>query len=61
MDSYIALSMHNYLTFYKGNQEEKTKFCEEECLIYAGDLYVDLKNIIVASGTVFREILVWDL
>jgi len=52
--------MHNYVTFYQGNKEEKTKFCEEECLIYAGDLFVDQQNIIVASGTVFREILVWD-
>ena len=39
-DSYIALSMHNYVTFYQGNKEQKTKFCEEECLIYAGDLFV---------------------
>lgn len=37
------------------------QFCEEECILYAGDLKTfDGKEVVVA-GTVFRSILVWEV
>ena len=35
-------------------------FCPEECILYAGDILVREGQTIIASGTVFRSILIWD-
>ena len=38
------------------------KFCEEECILYAGDImYLGADSYNIASGTVFRSILVWAI
>jgi hypothetical protein len=50
------LFAHNYVEAFdtKGGFLSR-QFCQEECILYAGDLKGDL----VASGTVFRSILIW--
>ncbi|CDW88527.1 wd40 repeat domain-containing protein [Stylonychia lemnae] len=34
------------------------RFCEEECILYSADL--NLQNNLIAGGTVFRSILIWE-
>ena len=41
------------------DQKVEKVFCkEEECLLYSGD--IDIARSLVAAGTVFRLLLVWD-
>ena len=41
------------------NQKTERIFCkEEECLLYSGD--IDIDRSLVAAGTVFRLLLVWN-
>ena len=50
------LFAHNYVeSFDAKGALLKRSFCQEECILYAGDIKGDL----VASGTVFRSILLW--
>ena len=54
------LFAHNFVEMFAlGTQESKRVFCkEEECLLYSGD--IDVRRGLVAAGTVFRVLLVWN-
>ena len=59
LDSGLAvLSAHNFVTIFS-QQEQKNYFCEEECILYAGDLRMKDGCLQVLSGTVFREVILW--
>lgn len=60
------LFAHNFVeTFKIGQQTSETVqilsvVCEEEqCILYSGD--VDFERKLVAAGTVFRVLILWDL
>ena len=63
----VCLFAHNFVEIYKYDSEKADfemtdrKFCSEECILYAGDISKQTGTYIVASGTVFRSILIWDL
>lgn len=53
-----CLYAHNWVQKFTNDGKETLKqFCEEECILYAGDI---ISNT-VAAGTVFRSILVWQI
>lgn len=60
-DNIVTLTMHNILIVYNSCLEEKCRYiCEENCLLYSGFICHDfLGELIVFSGTVFSEVLVW--
>jgi hypothetical protein len=54
----LLLFAHNYIeTFDSEGKLISRQFCEEECILYAGDI----KGEMVASGTVFQAILIWKI
>ncbi|XP_012270919.1 WD repeat-containing protein 6 isoform X2 [Orussus abietinus] len=59
----VILFAHNYVCIHNVNTgEQKHISCKEKCILYGGSIFDDyLKNLIIFSGTVFQEILVWQL
>lgn len=53
--------MHNALIVFNSNLEAKCRYiCEENCLLYSGFIsYDNFDQLIVFSGTVFSEVLLW--
>lgn len=57
-DCISCLLAHNFVEQFKADGSLLSRsFCEEECILYAGDL----RDKSVVSGTVFRSILIWEL
>ena len=58
----LCLFAHNYVEKFNITATEKMvyrKFCPEECILYAGDILQTNETTLIASGTVFRSILIW--
>lgn len=57
----VALTMHNVLIVYSDCLEEKNRcVCEENCILYSGFACYDVfGHLVVFSGTVFSETLIW--
>lgn len=56
-DGFMMLCSHNYVEHWNGGSLTKRVLCSEEnCILYSGDIRGDL----IAAGTVFRSLLVWD-
>lgn len=55
--------MQNKVQIWDMNLNLKSVFeCRERCILYSAHLcYENYKNLIVLSGTVFNEILIWRL
>ncbi|XP_078050638.1 tRNA (34-2'-O)-methyltransferase regulator WDR6-like isoform X2 [Augochlora pura] len=62
-DYLVILSAHNSLYIYDtSNNCYQEKWCKEKCILYAGFIFVKSnKDLVVFSGTVFQEILIWEL
>lgn len=61
-DENIAImSMHNIITLWtKEMKLVKKVICEEKCILYSAHLVNDTwSNLIVLSGTVFSQVLIW--
>ncbi|KAF2897199.1 hypothetical protein ILUMI_08973 [Ignelater luminosus] len=61
-DENIAIiSMHNIITLWtKEMKLVKRAVCEEKCILYSSHLVNDTwSNLIVLSGTVFSQVLIW--
>lgn len=54
----ILLQAHNFIEVFSEGQVAR-HFCEEECILYSGNLLTHENKIMVLSGTVFREVLLW--
>lgn len=60
--NYIALvSMHNNVTIFTESLVKIENFiCSERCILYSAFVCCDnMENIIILSGTVFSEVLIW--
>jgi len=57
-EDFLAINSHNFIEEWNlsTNQMIVRTFCEDECILYASDFRDDL----VAAGTVFRQILLWE-
>ncbi|XP_012532224.1 WD repeat-containing protein 6 isoform X2 [Monomorium pharaonis] len=57
------LFAHNYISIYDiSNKTFQTIRCEETCILYGGSLSgTCLENLVIFSGTVFQEILIWKM
>jgi hypothetical protein len=53
--------VNNFIEIYINNNLTKTIFCPEKCIIYSMEIYETNDTIIIASGTVFRKIVLWTL
>lgn len=66
---FTCLYAHNWVEKFKASEGSQEKcefvlrqFCEEECILYAGDIKaVDEQRQVVVAGTVFRSILIWEV
>lgn len=60
-ENIAAVLMHNKLQIWDHCLEiEKEYICEEKCILYSAYIYGEsLSNLIIFSGTVFCEILIW--
>ncbi|XP_014467979.1 PREDICTED: WD repeat-containing protein 6 isoform X2 [Dinoponera quadriceps] len=57
------LFAHNYISLYdiSGNSCQII-YCKENCILYGGSISGTLKeNLVIFSGTVFQEILIWKV
>ena len=56
----IMLFAHNFVEKFalKSSKVDRIFCKEEECLLYSGD--IDVKRGLIAAGTVFRMLLVWN-
>ena len=61
----VNLYAHNYIEVFSLSPSTSNliarKFCEEQCILYAGDVRKQNGKFLVVSGTVFRSILVWEV
>ena len=60
----VTVSAHNYVEVWDFNESEgptltKRQFCTEECILYSADYNEETQ--LVAAGTVFRTVLIWNL
>nr|XP_033338866.1 WD repeat-containing protein 6 isoform X1 [Megalopta genalis]XP_033338867.1 WD repeat-containing protein 6 isoform X1 [Megalopta genalis] len=62
-DYLVILSAHNSVYIYNtSNKHYQEQWCKEKCILYAGFIFVkNNKDLVVFSGTVFQEILIWEL
>ncbi|XP_076278932.1 trafficking protein particle complex subunit 31 isoform X5 [Lasioglossum baleicum] len=62
-DYLVNLSAHNSVCVYNtSNNHCQEKWCEEKCILYTGSIFVKSnKDLVVFGGTVFQEILIWEL
>lgn len=56
-----TVSMHNVLTVWSANLQKLNEFfCEEKCILYSSLIcHENWQDLIVLSGTVFSEVLIW--
>ncbi|XP_051172215.1 WD repeat-containing protein 6 isoform X2 [Leptopilina boulardi] len=59
----IILFAHNYLYICDLlNEQHRIIWCEEKCILYGGSIFPkNCENAVVFSGTVFQEILIWQV
>jgi WD40 repeat protein len=56
----VTLAAHNYLEVFNLNGSLISRtYCQEECILYSGDIASIQDSYLVVSGTVFRSILIW--
>lgn len=71
-DFYLSLGfINNFIEIYKLNinlnnndinySYQKTFFSPSKCIVYSMAFYNNTPNIVIASGTVFREIIIWEV
>ena len=71
-DFYLSLGfINNFIEIYKLNinvnntdisySYQKTFFSPSKCIVYSMAFYNNAPNIVVASGTVFRDIIIWEV
>ncbi|XP_017786404.1 PREDICTED: WD repeat-containing protein 6 [Nicrophorus vespilloides] len=60
-ENIVAISMHNVIEYYTKDLElKKSIVCEERCILYCANLsYNRWEDLVVLSGTVFSEVLIW--
>ncbi|KAF7987520.1 hypothetical protein HCN44_003282 [Aphidius gifuensis] len=59
---YILFAHNNLYLFNLNTKNYKNILCEEKCIIYSGCLSRENSNeLVVLSGTVFQEILLWKI
>lgn len=57
-----VLLAHNNVCIYDiFNECYQNTWCEEKCILYAGFILNNDKNLIIFSGTVYQEILIWEV
>ncbi|XP_057318454.1 WD repeat-containing protein 6 [Microplitis mediator] len=60
-DIYILFA-HNNLYLYNTSSKEYTNvLCEEKCILYCGFISAEKDQVVIFSGTVFKEILIWKV
>jgi hypothetical protein len=52
---------NNFIEIYQDIKLIRTVFCPENCIVYSLELYRFNDTLIIASGTVFRNIVIWIL
>ncbi|XP_034191161.2 tRNA (34-2'-O)-methyltransferase regulator WDR6 isoform X2 [Osmia lignaria lignaria] len=65
-DGYDYLSVllaHNSVCIYDSSKERSQNvWCKEKCILYGGSMFVkNQKDLVIFSGTVYREILIWEI
>lgn len=59
--TFSTISMHNEFQIWDISLELKYETeCEDKCILYSAHIYSENENIIVFSGTVFSEVLIWN-
>ncbi|CAG5103493.1 Similar to Wdr6: WD repeat-containing protein 6 (Mus musculus) [Cotesia congregata] len=60
-DIYVLFA-HNNLYLYNTSSKKYTNvLCEEKCILYSGCISAEKDQVVVLSGTVFKEILIWTV
>ncbi|KAH0550310.1 WD repeat-containing protein 6 [Cotesia glomerata] len=60
-DIYVLFA-HNNLYLYNTLSKKYTNvLCEEKCILYSGCISAEKDQVVVFSGTVFKEILIWTV
>ncbi|XP_031827082.1 tRNA (34-2'-O)-methyltransferase regulator WDR6 isoform X2 [Nomia melanderi] len=58
----ILLAHNNIYIYNTSNEHYEETWCEEKCILYAGHMLIKSnKDLVVFSGTVFQEILIWQV
>ncbi|XP_076754187.1 tRNA (34-2'-O)-methyltransferase regulator WDR6-like isoform X2 [Xylocopa sonorina] len=63
-DYLCVLLAHNNVRVYDlFNERYQSTWCEEKCILYAGSISINNNNkdIVIFSGTVYQEILIWEI
>lgn len=60
-ETFATVSMHNRLQIWDLLLQLKIeKECEDKCILYSAHIYLEDEILMIFSGTVFSEILVWN-
>ncbi len=51
--------VNNFIEIYENENYKTTLYSKDRCIIYSMSSYVNKDNLIIASGTVFRNIVIW--
>lgn len=59
--TFSTVSMHNKVQIWRSTLHiEFEQECDDKCMLYSAHLYSEGENLIVFSGTVFSEVLIWS-
>lgn len=60
-ETFSTVSMHNKIQIWKSTLiMELENECDDRCILYSAHLYFEGENLIIFSGTVFSEVLIWN-
>lgn len=60
-EHFVTVSMHNKLLIWNSMLCLESELeCVEQCILYSAHIYLEGENLIIFSGTVFSDVLVWN-
>lgn len=60
-ETIATVSMHNKVQLWDVSLDLKFENkCNNKCVLYSAHIYVEDKKLIIFSGTVFSEVLIWN-